>query len=379
MIRGLGRQSPLMPTRASWRAVLPWLAASRLIIVIIGVIGVVTFLNQRTLDVGGSLGLSLKATWLKWDVEYYERIAVHGYAYQLADLKGQAAAGFFPLYPLLMGVLLHAVPFASFFWVGTIASNLMTMAALALAVEHLVDGPEQARRFLLVMVASAGSFYLSIPYTESLFLLLVVVVIVLTRRRRWLWAAAFAGLAATTRVQGLALLAVPVIACRIDDGLPLAARFRRIALMIVVFSIPFGIYLWHLALVQGSAEAFIERQALWDNPWPYPFKSVVGLLEHPRWLSGWLHGGFWSVYVVLLMRYWKRMPLGEALFCAGALLISTQQDTFHGIYRYVTPLVPLAIGVAEDRPEWRQPIVVGNLLFAVIMILAFVTWNRLAV
>jgi hypothetical protein len=368
-----------MPTRASWRAVLSWFMGSRLIIVAIGVIGVVTFLNQRTLDVAGTRGLSLEATWLKWDVEYYQRIAVHGYGYQLADLKGQAAAGFFPLYPLTIGTLLRILPFISFFWLGTIVSNLLTMTALALAVEHLVGGPAQARRFLLIMVTSAGSFYLSIPYTESLFLLLIVIVMILTRQRRCIWAAAFAGLAATTRVQGLALLAVPVIACRIDETLPLTARFKRIIVMALVFSLPFAIYLWHLAIVQGSAEAFIERQAMWDNPWPYPFKSVVGLLLHPRWLSGWLHGGFWFVYVALLVRYWKRMPLGEALFCVGALLISTQQETFHGIYRYVTPMVPLAICIADDRPEWRQSIVVGNLLFAVIMILAFVTWNRLAV
>ncbi|MEO8481439.1 MAG: glycosyltransferase 87 family protein [Acidobacteriota bacterium] len=368
-----------MPTRASWRAVLPWFTVSRVIIVAIGMIGVVTFLNHRTLDVGGTLGLDMRATWLKWDVEYYERIALHGYGYQLDDLKGQAAAGFFPLYPLVVGTLLHVLPFLSFFWLGTIVSNLLTITALALAVEHLVEGSEQVRRFLLIMVTSAGSFYLSIPYTESLFLLLVVVVMILTRQKRYVWAAAFAGLAATTRIQGLALLAVPVIACRINNALPLSARFRRVVVMALVFAVPVAIYLWYLADVQGSPEAFIERQAMWDNAWPYPLKSVVGLLIHPRWLSGWLHGAYWFVYVGLLVRYWKRLALGEAIFCAAALLISTQQETFHGIYRYVTPMVPLALAIANDREEWRQSIIVGNLLFAVIMILAFVTWNRLAV
>jgi hypothetical protein len=368
-----------MPTRASWRAVLPWFTASRVLIVAIGIIGVATFIDQRSLTVGGSTALSLEATWRKWDVVWYERIALHGYGFELEDLKGQATAGFFPLYPLLVGTLLRVVPFISFFWMGVVTSNILTVVALALAVDQLVPDAAQAKRFLLIMLTSAGSFYLAIPYTESLFLLLVVLTMVLSRQRHYIWAAALAGLAATTRVQGLALLAVPVIACRIDETMPLARRFTRVATMTAVFCLPVAIYLWHLSLVQGSAEAFIERQRLWDNPWPYPFKSLVGLILHPRWLSGWLHGAFWFVYVVLLVRHWRRLPLGEALFCAGALLISTQQETFHGIYRYVTPLVPLALAISTDRPEWQRPLVIGNVIFATIMILAFVTWNRLAV
>lgn len=370
---------PIMPTRAAWRVVLPWFIGSRLVIVAIGVIGVATFVDQRALQAGGPLALSLKSTWLKWDVEWYQRIALHGYGWQIEDLKGQAAAGYFPLYPLLLGVLLRGLPFASFFWLGTIVSNLLTLTALVLAVDHLTTGAPQARRLMIVMLSSAGSFYLSIPYTESLFLLLVVLVMILTRTRHYLWAAAFAGLAATTRVQGFALIVVPAIACRLDGDFSLTDRFKRIAGMALMFGVPVAIYLSHLAAVQGSPEAFIERQALWENPWPYPFRSVVGLLLHPRWISGWLHGLFWSAYVTILIRHWKRMPLGEALFCAGALLISTQQESFHGIYRYVTPLVPLALTVADDRSAWRQPVVVANIVFATIMILAFVTWNRLAV
>ena len=60
---------------------------------------------------------------------------------------------------------------------------------------------------------------------------------------------------------------------------------------------------------------------------------------------------FWFLYVGLIVRYWKQMPLGEALFCVGALLISTQQEAFHGIYRYVVPLMPIASCLARDRDD----------------------------
>lgn len=368
-----------MPTRASWRRVLAWLLASRAVIAAIGVIGAATFLDQRSSTVAGPLALHFDAVWRKWDVLWYERIALHGYGWHLEDIKGQAVAGFFPGYPLLVGLVLRVLPRASFFWTGLAASNLFTAAALALAVEHLTTSSTHARRFLLVMATAAGSFYLSIPYTESLFLLLVVATIVLTRRGAYLAASATAGLSAVTRVQGLALFAVPLIACRLDESRPLPARFARIAAMALTFAVPVAIYMTFLHHVQGSAEAFIARQELWDNALPYPFKSAVGLVLHPLWLSGWLHAGYWIGCVVLLVRYWRRLPLGEALFCAGALLISTQQESFHGIYRYAVPLVPLSLALADDRREWRDPIVMANVIFGVIMILAFVTWNRLAV
>lgn len=259
-------------------------------------------------------------------------------------------------------------------------SNLLTFVALGWLMSSLVRDAEHARRALLLTVTAAGSFYLSIPYTESLFLLLVVATMVFTRERRYLVAATACGLCAATRIHGLALIAVPIVACALDTHLSRAARFRNIALMIGIFAVPMGLHMVHLAGVQGDAGAFVTQQAMWDNAVPYPFKAVAGFFVFPRRLSGWVHGAFWFLYVGLLVRYWRRLPLGEALFCAGALLISTQQETFHGIYRYVAVLVPLTLALADDeRDDLRATIVAINLVFGTIMILAYVTNNRLVV
>ena len=45
------------------------------------------------------------------------------------------------------------------------------------------------------------------------------------------------------------------------------------------------------------------------------------------------------------------MPIGEAVFCAGVFLISTQQEAFHGTYRYMVPLVPLTLAIARGPPQ----------------------------
>jgi hypothetical protein len=365
-------------TRA-WLSTGVWLAGSRAVILVIGLVGAALFVDQRTLTIAGPTALDPATVWHKWDSLWYERIALEGYAAEPSDVRGQAKAGFFPLYPLVVGAMLRALPGASFFWIGAMLSNLLVFVALALLVARLAPTPDQARQALVLTATAAGSFYFSIPYTESLFLLLVVATMILTRQQQYLLAAVACGLAAATRVHGLALIAVPAVACLSDSGRPLAARLRIAAMMGVLCALPLGWHMSHLADVQGSAGAFVTRQALWDNALPYPLKAIAGLFVFPRRLSGWLHGGFWFLYVGLLARYWRRLPLGEALFCAGALLISTQQESFHGIYRYVMVLVPLTVALAEDRRDVRLAVIGINLVFGTLMILAYVTNNRLVV
>jgi hypothetical protein len=358
---------------------LGWLTFTRAVVLTLGFVGVATFVNHHTLVIEGPAALSPSAVWHKWDALWYERIAIHGYRYQLDTPQGQAMAAFFPLFPVTVGLLLSILPFASFFWVGSLFSTACTLAASVLTVRAWSPDRAHAHRLLLVLLGSAGSFYFSLPYTEGLFLLLAVGTLLLTRRGHYVPAGLLAGLAAVTRVQGLALIAVPVVACWLDKTMPSERRAARIALSGALFAMPVAAYLLFLADVQGSAQAFVERQAMWNNAFPYPLKAVMGLVEFPRRVQSYLHGGFWVLYVALTVRYARRLPVGEVLFCLGALLISTQQETFQGIYRYTAVLVPIALGLADDRADVRAAVVAINLIFGTVMILAFVTNNRLAV
>jgi hypothetical protein len=366
---------PLAPDRAArWRFLAEAFLLSRAAILVLGVVGVATFADQNS-----RAALDPAFVWHKWDVLWYERVAEHGYAYELDTAQGQAAAGFFPLYPLVIAAVMRLAPAVSFFWAGTIVSNIFTLTALALIAHVLTDDLDDSRRALLIMMTAAGSFYLSIPYTEGLFLLLVAIVMTLSRRQRYIAAGAVAGLAAITRVQGLALIAVPVVACVLDRSRPWRERAARLTEACGLFAIPLAAYLIMLSMAQGSATAFISRQALWSNPWPVPFAAVAGLAEHPTRIDAWIHAAFWALYVWLLIRYRHRMPPGEALFCLGALIISTQQDTFHGIYRYTVPLVPLALAIGRDDHTVRSIVIGVNLVIGTLMILAFVAHQRLAV
>jgi Gpi18-like mannosyltransferase len=357
-----------------------WFVATRLIIFAIGVVGAGSFVNQRTQTVlDNTSALNPENVWHKWDATWYEEVAAFGYGRDLDTAHGQATAGYFPLYPFTVKGLMTLAPSVSFFWTAAIFSNLCTLAALLLLAYGLIERDDTARRTLAVTLLSAGSFYLSIPYAESLFLLLVVAVLVATKRRQYELAGLLAGLSATTRVHGLALIAVPVVACWLDRAMISRTRVARAAASVAIFTVPFVIYMAHLNQVQGSWLAFVNRQELWGNPSPYPFQALAGFIHFPTRITAWLHGGFWFLYAGLLVRYWRRIPLGEVLFCLGVFVISTQQEAFHGIYRYVVPLVPLSIAIADDRREVRDGVLAFNIGFGVLMILAFVTYNRLTV
>lgn len=359
--------------------VLRWFVASRLVIAALGVVGVATFIDQREhVVLDDSRALNPENAWNKWDVHMYERVANEGYRADPNDVQGQAKPAYFPLYPKIVAAL-QALTGASFFWMGTLASNLFTLAALLLLVHGLTDGWDQASRTVALLMLSAGSFYLSIPYAEGLFLLLVVSTLVATRKGMYEAAGLLAGLAATTRAHGFALIAVPAVACWLDARLPPARRWARAAATVAAFALPIAAYFFYLSRETGDWAAFVSRQQAWQNPSPYPFQAVLGLLAHPRNIGGWIHGATWFLYAGLLVRYWRRVPLGDALFCAGALLISTQQQTFQGIYRYVVPMVPLTLALAGDRDDVRRGVVAFNLVLGVLMILAFVTWNRVVV
>ncbi len=365
--------------RRPWLAVVAAFVASRLVIALLGAVGVTTFVDHHALAVTGAAGLNPQVAWHKWDALWYERIATHGYGWELDTPRGQAAAGFFPLFPLTVGLILDAVPAIPFFWMASLFSTLLAIAALGLMARHLTRSAEQTTHAMIALLTAAGSFYLSLPYPESLFLLFVVLVMITTRRGQYWIAGLLCGLAFTTRVHGLALLAIPVVACWRDPSLPPARRASSLAAALALCAIPVAIYLAYLWNVQGSALAFVERQALWSNATPYPLRALVGLVSFPRRPEGWLHFGFWLAYVALLWRCRRRLSPGEALYCAGALLISTQQEVFQGIYRYVVPLVPLALALTDERPAVRHAFIALNLVFGTIMILAFVTNNRLAV
>src|SRR5262245_21708942 len=130
-----------MAVRSRLQTLIVWFVASRLLIHALGVIGVATF--TTTTDQGAAVmtttaALNPAIVWHKWDSIWYEQIARHGYGWELDTLKGQAAAAYFPLYPMVVRLVLLAAPALSFFWTASIISNVATFIAMWLLITQLI-------------------------------------------------------------------------------------------------------------------------------------------------------------------------------------------------------------------------------------------------
>ena len=308
----------------SVRLVCIWFLLSRLAIYAVGVVGATTFLHQRTLTTAHEGAINPAVTWHQWDSLWYEDIARYGYTPQ-PDKSSTELAAFFPLYPAIVGLLLTIVPGSSFFWMATIVSNVCSLLALLLiaGIAESRGGIDAVGRLLVVVLTSAGSFYLSIPYAEGLLMLLVALTMVLSGREAYRTSALAAGLGAVTKPHGAALIFVPVVQFLVRSrGSLELRRVAPLAVIVIIAGVPIVIYLVLLAREVGSPLAFAEAQEFWGAANPYPLKALVGFVLYPNWLSGWVHGGVWALYVGLLARYWRRLSLEHALFCAGVLLVS---------------------------------------------------------
>jgi hypothetical protein len=149
-------------------------------------------------------GFALVGVWQRWDACWYTKIATFGYE------PGTDSVGFFPLYPLLMGIV-GRVLFGAMAFAGMVVSGLAYVAAMA-GLHRLVArdfDPETARRTILLISVFPTAFFFFAPFTEALFLALTVWALVGARERRWWLAAACALLAGLTRFQG-AFLVLPL-------------------------------------------------------------------------------------------------------------------------------------------------------------------------
>jgi hypothetical protein len=172
----------------------------------------------------------------RWDSGWLLAIADKGYS------VAHDSYAFFPLYPLLVGVLGRAL--LHHYLLAAVILSLGCGAAAFVLFYRLVarlEGREVAARSVLFLALFPTSLYLGVAYTESLYLLLTIAAFVLAERRQWLGAGAMSGLAILTRSSGVALLfALPLLARRSTNR---ARALAELAIALPIAALYPG-YLW---------------------------------------------------------------------------------------------------------------------------------------
>lgn len=142
-----------------------------------------------------------------WDADHYLGIIENWY---VAEGDPRLHIVFLPLYPALargLRLVTGLSPFAA----AEVVSNAALLGS-GWAMFRLAEGDGGAalgRRAMWLMFLSPMTYFYSIPYTESLFLLTTLLAALCARRRRFALAVLFGALAANARIVGMAV-AIPI-------------------------------------------------------------------------------------------------------------------------------------------------------------------------
>lgn len=230
---------------------------------------------------------NLPLYWSRWDARHYLSIAEDWYV-NTGDERLKLV--FYPLYPLLVRV------------VNIITGNVHLSAYLTSNACLLMSGVamyrivarewsrKSAMRAVFFLMFAPLSFYFSVPYTESLFVLTTLLAIDFAMSRKWAPALLMGALSALTRSLGL-LTAVLIfyemlIDWRSDELLRPAKQLLRLhylrhmglrALLCCTVALGFGAYLLLNWQVSGDPFRFLEYQAA---NWSQQFGSLWYTIEY---------------------------------------------------------------------------------------------------
>lgn len=285
-------------TRVPWVDLLLLFSASRLALLIVGIVSTGLLGSGLTVMKGNLVYHEQVARpaeiWARWDSEWYLLIAEKGYAgpdvrehYENLGVpyEPEATAGFFPLYPLLIRAL---SPVTGGVGAGILISNIALGLALVLLykITHsAVTGSEQSRHLAGLAACAAlllhpMSLFLSAVYAESLFLALSLATWYCAREGRFAAAGIWGALATLTRPFGVFLL-VPLTLewwVRRSKVEP-ADRTRRPGptQLLWLTAIPAALagFMLYCGAVFSDPLAFAHRQSRWRGAMSGPWHAFI--------------------------------------------------------------------------------------------------------
>ena len=281
------------------------------------------------------------------DAGWYLGIASEGYEKRPFDVSRQANWAFFPLHPWLWRVLIRLgiAPWLS----GLVLAN--TMFLLALIQLHRwvcsLRGQNVADRAVLCVALFPTSYFFSLPWSESLFLLLSVSSFLALRSQRWWLAAVFGAFASATRLTGI--LIAPVI--WFEANAHLGARSVKLWMATALVFLGLAAFMIVLWSDTGNALAFADIQQAWGRnggsltKWLYRWVSDP-LLVAEFWNLRWINNGSFVLLLAASLWLWRRRFLGFSAFTALCALLPFGSGTLLSMGRYVLTCAPVFLALA---------------------------------
>lgn len=324
-----------------------------------------------------------------FDGVHYLTIALQGYSFQFTQV-------FFPLFPLLLGILERGFKFLPPLSVSLIFSNLLFLPALIIFNKLLsLDYKKPEIKWILIFLfLFPASFFFGSLYTEGLFLLLSLSSLYFARKKRWIIASIFAGLASATRFVGIFLL--PALLWErymSNDQSPKSKdKFKIINFLTspVLYIAPLGLitymvylqvnfgdflYFWHAQPVFGAAREGSAIILLPQVLWRY-FKILttvpVSLLSF--WIPLTELIATVSGIFLLIRSHRQKIRTSYLLYAWPAFILPTLTGTLSSMPRYVLIIFPIFISLGLIKSKLFKSLLL--ITFLLLLILFTILFTR---
>jgi hypothetical protein len=318
----------------------------------------------------------LDHTLARGDSGWYNGIAQKGYERRPFESTQQHNWVFFPLFPMLMGLVGRLVGYylipgallsASFFFVALI---LLHKLVLTSGFE-----PPVADRAVFYTAVFPASYFSSLPMTEGLYLMLTLASFLAAARGRWWAAGVFGAFTSATRLSGV-LLAPALTLYYLQRTRRSEAGVQTLWLGVIPLGlVSFMVFLWSIT---GNPFACIDAVKGWGRTGAAPWMTLYEYLLTPRaiidpWNFRTLH--FASAILALgVAAFWAwRRHWAFAFFTLFAVLLPLSSGTLHSTARYMSVVFPIfiALAILAIRPRLDQTIRVIFLVLFTIMAYSF--------
>ena len=288
--------------------------------------------------------------WSRWDAPHYLRVAEVGYTKGTPPPDDPLFIVFFPFFPL-------AVKIVSFVFRDLIASGLVVSLAASVGAGWFLyrvvafdNDEDTAWRAVVLLFSFPTAYFLSAPYSESLFLSAVLASIYAARTGRWARSGLAGALATGTRVTGVAL-APALIAEAFTGSARVGERVRRLA-CVGLAGAGLATYLVINHVVHGDALWFLEVQRFhWDQRAIPPWRSIIDALRGladgaPSSTHTFIFAGRIAAFVFavpLLSLAVRRVRPADSLYAWSGFLLILSASWLISLPRYLLVLYPIFV------------------------------------
>ncbi|MFI5205335.1 MAG: mannosyltransferase family protein, partial [Candidatus Paceibacterales bacterium] len=298
-----------------------------------------------------------------WDAGHFLAIAQNGYT-------SREQYAFFPLYPLLIS-LLNEVGF-NILAAGMVLSFIFTALDLIFLVKLLkLDFSESiVQKTLIFLLIFPASFYLFLPYSESLFLLLAVLSFYFYKKRNYPLSFLFASLSSITRLAGLA-----VILALWADAVFKDKKLLKNKQKFIIFLAPLGFlaFCLFLKIKTGDPLYFLIAERDWQRILSIPGISIADTLlkvftpnaldNNPSLLINLL---FTVLGLGLSIRTLIKLNFSYGIYSLASVAIPVLSTSLTSMTRFLLAAFPIFINLALIEEKYRS-----NLSKAVFLIFKF--------